>query len=91
MLENLDSTGGVYFSQRVLLALVENGISRNEAYAIVHRLSMTSWNDGRKLLDLVNLDPDVIKVLSKQEINKLFDITYYVRHLDEIFERFDLV
>ena len=52
---------------------------------------MTSWNDGKKLLDLVNLDPDVTKVLSKQEINKLFDITYYVRHLDEIFERFDLV
>ena len=90
MLQNMESTGGVYFSHRVLLALVEKGVSRTDAYGLVHRISMVSWNEGKSFADLARSDTDVTDRLSSAELDELFDHRYYVRHVDEIFERADL-
>ena len=90
MRQNVDSTGGIFFSQRVLLALVEKGLSREDAYAIVHRRSMESWDNGHDFRDLVRADPDVNGSLSSDELNAIFDDSYYVRYVDEIFARVGL-
>ena len=90
MRQNMDSTRGVLFSQRVMLALVEKGQSRDDAYAIVHRLSMESWDEESDFRDLVRSSGDLSDWLSPDEIKGLFDYGYYVRHLDEIFERVGL-
>ena len=90
MLQNMESTGGVYFSHRVLLALVEKGVSRTDAYGLVHRISMVSWNEGKSFADLARSDTDVTDRLSSAELDELFDHRYYVRRVDEIFERADL-
>ena len=90
MRENMESTRGVLFSQRVLLALVEKGVSREEAYGVVHRRSMESWEQGSDFRDLIRSDPDVTNRLSSEELNGLFDYQYYVRHVDEIFQRVGL-
>ena len=90
MRQNMDSTRGVLFSQRVMLALVEKGLSRDDAYAIVHRLSMESWNEESDFRDLVRSSGELSDRLSPDEIEGLFDYGYYVRHVDEIFERVGL-
>ena len=90
MRQNMESTRGVLFSQRVLLALVEKGMSREEAYEAVHRCSMASWSEGKDFRDLVRSDPDVASRLSPTELEALFDYQYYVRHVDEIFSRVGL-
>ena len=90
MLQNMESTRGVMFSQRVLLALVEKGMGRDEAYGVVHRLSMESWDYGKDFRELVSSHPDITAQLSKKELEGLFDYQYYVRHIDEIFQRVGL-
>jgi adenylosuccinate lyase len=90
MRQNIESTRGVVFSQRVMLAMVEKGVSREDAYALVHRLSMESWEEDVDFRDLVRADPEVSELLSSEELETLFDYEYYVRHVDEIFERVGL-
>jgi adenylosuccinate lyase len=90
MMDNVESTGGVIFSQRVLLAMVEKGASRQEAYGGVHRLAMKSWDEGTDFREMVRADPDVTSALSPTELEGLFDYQYYVRHVDEIFRRVGL-
>ena len=87
MTENLESTHGVVFSQRVLLALIEKGLVREEAYAIVHRRAMESWEQRKDFPELVRSDEDVAARLSPAELDGLFDYRSYVRHVDEVFER----
>jgi adenylosuccinate lyase len=87
MEENLCSTGGVYFSQRLLLALVERGLGRDEAYRIVQRLSRTAWDESRELVDLAREDPEVTQQLDEAAIAEVFDPSAYTRHVDAIFER----
>lgn len=89
MKENIESTRGVLFSQRVLLALVQKGVSREEAYGIVHRRSMQSWEERKDFRDLVRLDPDIVKLLSPLDLDGLFDYQYYLRYVDEIFLRLE--
>ena len=84
---NMESTGGVVFSQRILLALVDKGVSREDAYAVVHRRSMESWEDGKDFRGLLDADPEVTSHLSPTELESLFDYEYYVRYVDEIFQR----
>ena len=91
MHENIESTKGALFSQRVMLALVEHGVSREKAYDAVHRRAMESWNDGKDFRDLVRSDPDVAHQLSSAELEELFEYQYYVRHVDEVFERVGLL
>ena len=90
MRQNLESTRGVLFSQRVMLALVKTELGREEAYGIAHRLSMESWNEGKDFRDLVRGDPEVARRLSTDELDEIFDYDYYTRHVGEIFDRVGL-
>ena len=87
MMRNVESTHGVVFSQRVLLALIEAGMAREEAYAIVHDRSMQSWQSSEDFRGLIRSEPEVAERLGRDELESLFDYGYYVRHVDETFER----
>ncbi|MGB9802303.1 adenylosuccinate lyase [Desulfofundulus sp.] len=90
MRKNLERTHGLLFSQRVLLALVEKGLSRERAYELVQRNAMRSWREGIGLETLLKEDGDITAVLSPQEIESLFNYEYHLRHVDEIYRRFGL-
>lgn len=87
MQANLDQLGGLIHSQRVLLALAQKGASREDAYQLVQRNAMRSWNGEGNLIDLLKDDPDVIALLSESELNELFDLGYHTKHADTIFHR----
>ncbi|HEY48901.1 MAG TPA: adenylosuccinate lyase [Dehalococcoidia bacterium] len=90
MKENLELTQGLVFSQRVMIALIEKGLSREEAYKIVQRNAMQSWKERVSFLGLLKGDPEVAKHLSKSELENIFDYGYFLGHIDEIFERLGL-
>src|SRR3954451_7972917 len=89
MQKNLDRMGGLVHSQRVLLALTQAGLSREESYALVQRNAMKVWeSDGQlSLFDLLKADPDVAQRLSADQLNDLFDLDYHLKHVDTIFDR----
>jgi adenylosuccinate lyase len=87
MRKNLDRLGGLIHSQRVLLALTQKGVGRDDAYAIVQRNAMRAWRGEGEFLRLLKADQDVAKVLSAQELEALFDLGYHLKHVDPIFER----
>jgi adenylosuccinate lyase len=89
MQKNLDRMGGLVHSQRVLLALTQAGLSREESYALVQRNAMKVWeSDGQlSLLELLKADPDVSQRLSEDQLNDLFDLGYHLKHVDTIFAR----
>jgi len=83
----LDSSHGLVFSQRVLLGLVERGLTREQAYALVQRNAMKAWDEGRRLGDLLAADDEVTAVISTADIDALLDPTWYTRHVPEVMER----
>jgi hypothetical protein len=87
MKRNVFFTKGLVFSQRVLLALTETGLSREQAYAITQRNAMRCWEDGTPLLDVLLSDRDVRGALKPQEISDLFSLEPYFKHVDTIFAR----
>jgi adenylosuccinate lyase len=89
MQKNLGRMGGLVHSQRVLLALTQAGLSREESYALVQRNAMKVWeSDGQlSLLDLLKADPEVSHRLSGDELDALFDLGYHLKHVDAIFDR----
>ena len=87
MRANLDATQGLYDSQRVLLALTERGLPRQQAYALVQRSAMRAWEDGRSLLELLQADADVTALLPASDLAPLFDLAHHLRRVDVIFER----
>ncbi len=89
MQKNLDRMGGLVHSQRVLLALTQAGVSREDAYRLVQRNAMKVWeSDGRlSLQELLKADPEVTAALSTAEIDEKFDLGYHYRHVDTIFDR----
>ena len=89
MQKNLDRMGGLVHSQRVLLALTQAGISREDAYRIVQRNAMKVWeSDGAlSLLELLKADSQVIEKLSPAELEEKFDLDYHLKHVDTIFSR----
>ncbi len=87
MRKNLDRLGGLVHSQRVLLALTQKGVARDDAYAIVQRNAMRVWRGEGEFLTLLKDDNDVAKVLSAQELEALFDLGYHLKHVDTIFDR----
>ena len=89
MQRNLDRMGGLVHSQRVLLALTQTGLSREESYALVQRNAMRVWeSDGQlSLLALLKADPDVSQRLSSDQLDRLFDLDYHLKHVDSIFDR----
>ncbi len=88
MKKNLDRLGGLVHSQRVLLALTQKGVAREDAYALVQRNAMKVWRgEADDFLALLKADPDVRKHLSEAEIAANFDLGYHVKHVDLIFKR----
>jgi adenylosuccinate lyase len=87
MKKNLDRLGGPVHSQRVLIALVEKGITREDAYRLVQRSAMRVWAEGGDFLALLKADPEVSKALSPKELEALFDLGYHTKHVDQIFVR----
>jgi adenylosuccinate lyase len=89
MQKNLDRMGGLVHSQRVLLALTQAGVSREDAYRLVQRNAMKVWeSDGQlSLLALLQSDAEVTAVLSPEEIAERFDLDYHFKHVDTIFDR----
>ena len=85
MLRNLDLTGGLFFSQQVLLALTEKGLSREEAYRLVQKDAMRVWEEGGQLKDVLGKDPEVSRHLSPEEIEGIFDLGYHLKHVETIF------
>ncbi len=87
MQKNIQITRGLIFSQRVMLALIDKGLSRQKAYEIVQRNAMKSWKGNKDFLKLLKIDPDVTAVLPASELEPIFDYHYYLRYVDEIFQR----
>ena len=90
MRENLERSYGLVFSQRVLLALIETGMSRQDAYAIVQRNAMKSWKTRSSFRDLLRLDPDVTGRLTEADLDALFDYQFYLQNIGATFERLGL-
>jgi adenylosuccinate lyase len=87
MQRNLDALGGLVHSQRVLLALTQAGMSREEAYQAVQRNAMAAWEKGGDFLQRLQADKDVSKHLPKAKLAALFDLGYHTKHVDTIFKR----
>jgi adenylosuccinate lyase len=87
MQRNLDRLGGLVHSQRILLALTQKGMSREESYAAVQRNAMPVWRGEGQFLDLLKKDKDVAAHLKPAELEALFDLTYHTKHVDTIFAR----
>ena len=87
MIGTINSMGGLHNSQRILLALVEKGISREDSYRLVQRNAMRTWNKEGDLLDLLKQDEEVSSRLSDAELEDLFDLDYHFKQVDTIFER----
>ncbi len=87
MKANLEKTGGLFFSQQVLLALTRKGLIRDQAYRIVQRNAMRVWKEKIDFKTLLKQDPDVRNMLSDDDIDGLFDLGYHLKHVDTIFKR----
>lgn len=90
MLENMNKTGGLIYSQRLLLAIVDKGVLREDAYQWVQRNAMKRWMAGEDFRTNVEKDPDITRYLTKDEIEACFDYQWFLRHVDMIFARFGL-
>ena len=93
MQRNLDLLGGLVHSQRVMLALTQKGVAREDAYRLVQRNAMPVWQNmhhgraGSSFLDNLQADSDVMKALPVKELEALFDLAYHLKHVDTIFRR----
>ncbi|MEX1034353.1 MAG: adenylosuccinate lyase [Sneathiella sp.] len=87
MMANMNKLGGLIHSQRVLLALTQAGVSREDSYRLVQRNAMRVWREGADFLELLKADEDVTKALSDKDIEGVFDLEYHTKHVDTIFRR----
>ena len=87
MRANLEITSGALFSQRVLLALVEGGMQRDDAYRIVQRLAQQAWDTGTPLRMLVGADPEVPSL----DLDAVFDYAHYIRHVPDVLNRLEVI
>ena len=90
MMHNLNRTGGLIFSQRLLLELVNKGVLREAAYVMVQRNAMKRWMAGEDFRTNVERDEEIGKYLTREEIEACFDVNWYLRRVDEIYQRFGL-
>ncbi|MBA7706840.1 Adenylosuccinate lyase [subsurface metagenome] len=90
MKRNIELTKGLIFSQRVMLALIDKGLSRQKAYELVQRNAMKAWKGNKNFLSLLKADPEVTATLPEPELEPLFDAQYYLRYIDDIFQRLGL-
>jgi adenylosuccinate lyase len=87
MRRNLEQTGGLVYSQRVMLSLVDGGMAREAAYAVVQELAMRAWNGEGRFTELVSADSTIVARLRPDALAACFDPGYFIRHTDEIFQR----
>jgi len=87
MIENLEKTNGLIFSQQLLIKLAEKGIDRQKAYVMVQRNAMKVWENGTDLKDLVMQDSEITEYLAEKEIEEVFDLDYHLKYVDHIFDR----
>jgi adenylosuccinate lyase len=87
MLANLESLGGLVDSQRFLLALTQAGMSREDAYRLVQKHAMASWQGKGRFADLLKADPEIARYLPPKQIDASFDTAYHLKHVDTIFRR----
>ncbi len=87
MMANMNKLGGLIHSQRVLLALTQAGVSREDSYRLVQRNAMRVWREGADFLELLKADEEVTKALSDEEIEGVFDLEYHTKHVETIFRR----
>jgi adenylosuccinate lyase len=90
MRRNLELTQGLVFSQRVLIALIDKGLSRQKAYELVQRNAMKAWKQRTSFLELLKADPGITGKLSNSELESLFDYNYFTRYVDKVFQRLGL-
>ena len=90
MKRNMDSTLGLIYSQRVLLALIDKGLARETAYDTVQPLAMQAWESQTAFRTFVDADEQVTSLLSKEELDDCFDYNSHIQHVDMIFERLGL-
>ncbi|MDD5701271.1 MAG: adenylosuccinate lyase [Dehalococcoidales bacterium] len=90
MKKNLELTKGLVFSQRVMLALIDKGLSRQKAYELVQRNAMKAWKGTSGFLTLLKRDSEVMAVIPAKELESIFDYQYYLGHVNEIFNRLGL-
>jgi adenylosuccinate lyase len=90
MRQNLEVTKGLIFSQRALLALIDKGLSREIAYELIQRNAMRAWREKVAFLGLLKQDGEVVAYLSEEELEKLFDYGYFLRYVDQSFEKLGL-
>ncbi|MAI29212.1 MAG: adenylosuccinate lyase [Pelagibacteraceae bacterium TMED124] len=89
MLDNLNNTNGLYNSQRVLLKLIEKGITREDAYKKVQKIAMDSWNKNKSFKDLLKKNKGIKDFLSSKEIDKIFKLEYHFKNINYIFKKID--
>ncbi|MBL4891799.1 MAG: adenylosuccinate lyase [Rhizobiaceae bacterium] len=87
MMKNMNKFKGLVHSQRVLLALTQAGVSREDSYRLVQRNAMRVWEEGKDFLEELLADEEVVAALSEEEIRDKFDLTYHTKHVDTIFKR----
>jgi len=90
MLKNLNKTGGLIFSQEVLLALVKKGATREDAYAMVQRNAMQVWEEQKDFKQLLKNDEEIIALLNENEIDSLFDLNKVMININKIYKRLEL-
>jgi adenylosuccinate lyase len=87
MIKNMNKFRGLIMSQRVLLALTQAGMNREDSYKLVQKNAMKVWEDGKDFKTELLNDPEVLRVLTKEEIDEKFDLGYHTKHVDTIFQR----
>jgi adenylosuccinate lyase len=87
MRRNLEASHGLFFSQRLLLALVEGGLERGRAYELVQRAAMRAWEEEQDFAELVGVDSEISSALDTTALQEVFDLGAYTRHVDVVFER----
>jgi adenylosuccinate lyase len=91
MWANVESSRGLVFSQRVLLALVDKGLAREDAYKVVQRNAMRSWDHNEDFRELLKSDPEALAYFSVGELEEIFDYGYYTRYINDTFQRIGLL
>jgi adenylosuccinate lyase len=87
MRRNLESSHGLFFSQRLLLALVEAGLERSQAYELVQRNAMRAWEEEQDFETLIRSDGEIASTLDSDTLATVFDLAAYTRHVDVVFDR----
>lgn len=87
MLKNLYNAGGIIFSQRILLKLIEKGLDRQNSYHLIQQLSHASWQEDKNFFNLCQQNPEIKKILSLEELKNLFDVHFYLQQIPFIFQK----